>query len=203
MLEMFLLWFCDKTCPLEEVLWLFGCWVPAECTVLWPSSGLISLIFDENFQNSQDDLIMWDHFIWKLFLPFLLKDHLRQFLKHVYAPDTRHYLEQIWEIWKNLRGRQLWSACLVLCAAMVYNVCGKKHHNLITRDNFLQTEFQTTYSPNPLYFWHCKSKLLHIYCLNWTFERKVSPFENETHLGPTDTYKLADSLIFVLATVLE
>ena len=81
---------------------------------------------------------------------------------------SRHfgYLEQIWEIWKNLRGRQLWSACLVLCAAMVYNVCGKKHHNLITRDKFLQTEFQTIYSPNPLYSWHCKSKLLQIYCLN-------------------------------------
>ena len=201
MLEMFLLWFCDKTCPLEEVQWLFGCWVPAECTVLWPSSGLISLIFDENFQNSQDDLIMWDHFIWKLFLPFLLKDHLRQFLKYVYAPDTL----AIWN--KSERFEKIFEAdfeaCLVLCAAMVYNVCGKKHHNLITRDNFLQTEFQTTYSPNPLYSWHCKSKLLQIYFLRWTFERKVSPFENETHLGPTDTYKLADSLIFVLATVLE
>ena len=85
MLKTFLLWFCDKTCPLEEVQWLFGCWVPAEYTVLWPSSGLISLIFDENFQNSQDDLIMWDHFILKSFLPFLLMDHLHQFLKHVYA----------------------------------------------------------------------------------------------------------------------
>ena len=91
MLEMFLLWFCDKTCPLEEVQWLFGCWAPAECTVLWPSPWLTSLIFDGNskmFQNSQDDLIMWDQFIWKLFLPFLLKDHLRQFLKCVYATNT-------------------------------------------------------------------------------------------------------------------
>ena len=138
----------------------------------------------------------------KIIFAISIEDHLRQFLKCDYAPDTL----AIWN--KSERFEKIFEAdsfdpLVWFCVLQWWTLfVGKKHHNLITRDNFLQTEFQTTYSPNPLYSWHCKSKLLQIYCL-WTFERWGSTFENETHLGPTDTHKLADSLIFVLATVLE
>ena len=153
MLEMFLLWFCDKTCPLEEVQWLFGCWVPAECTVLWPSSGLISLIFDENFQNSQDDLIMWDHFIWKLFLPFLLKDHLRQFLKYVYAPNTlaiwnkSERLEKIFEA--DSFDPLVWFCVLQWCTMFVgKNTTTLSQETTFCRQNFRQHIHQTHCTPD-------------------------------------------------------